>query len=747
MRQTSPCRCPAMALPSGSSRIAREIACGFPVGWFVCLVVLFLSFLLSSCSAITSASPADPPAVIVAVTPASAIVAINGAAQFTVTVQNATDAAIQWEVNNVPGGTAAMGTITSMGTYQAPATVPGSNVQVTAVLQADTSRFGSANVTVVPPVSVSPRQVAVTTSETIQFQATVPAGAGAVNWSSTGGSVNAGGLYTPPPGAGTFTVTATSQSDSTSRASATVYVTDFAGDTSWRNDAGLTGQNQHELALSPATLGAGLFAKLASCPVDGQIYAQPLYVANLAINGQAHNVVYVVTEHDSVYAFDADAVPCQQVWMTSFLNDVLGITPVPSTDVPGADITPEIGITGTPVIDRASGTLYLVARTEESTIFGQNYFQRLHALDIVTGSEKFLGPVAIVASAPCGPRISAPNILCGDGNDGTDHIPFDPLLENQRAGLQLVNGKVYVAFAGPDTTNGFHGWLLAYSAATLAQVDAFNSTPNTYGGGIVAAPSADSAGNIYVATGYGRFDSALALLSRKDFAQSVLELLPPPPSFSIANASTDTFTPFNQSVLTANQNDLGATGILVLPDQVGAANPRMAVVGGTQSVLYLLNRDNLGGFTLGGPDQVLKTLKLNGGIYGTPAYWQSMIYTAAAGDALKAFSLAGGTLAGAPSSQSGVAFGSQGASPAVSSNGASGGIVWVVDTSGLDAASSAPAVLHAYDATNLARELYNSSAKAADAAGPAVPLAVPTVANGKVYVGTQNELSVYGLVP
>ena len=434
--------------------------------------------------------------------------------------------------------------------------------------------------------------------------------------------------------------------------------------------------------------------------MDGQVYAEPLYVANLPIGGQARNVVYVVTEHDSVYAFDADAVPCQQIWMTSFLDDVLGITPVQSTDLPGSDISPEVGITGTPVIDRASGTMYLVARTEESTPFGLNYFQRLHALDIVTGSDKLGGPVAIAASV----------LGSGDGTDGTGHVNFDPLLENQHAGMQLVNGNVYVAFAGPDTTNGFHGWLLAYSAATLAQVDAFNSTPNTFGGGIVAAPSADSAGNIYVATGHGKFDSALPLLSRKDFAQSVLELLPPP--FSIADASKDTFTPFNQSVLTANQNDLGATGVLVLPDQIGAANPRLAVVGGTQGTLYLLDRDNLGGFTSGGPDQVLKTLNLTGGIYGTPAYWQSAIYTAAAGDALKAFSLAGGTLATAPSSQSSVAFGSQGSSPAISSNGASGGIVWVVDTSGLDSASSAPAILRAYDATNLAHEIYNSSAKA-----------------------------------
>jgi hypothetical protein len=677
--------------------------------------------------------------VIVAVAPAAATVATGSTAQFTATVQNTSAASVQWEVDSVPGGAAATGTINSSGMYRAPSDVPGTTVKITAVLQTDTTRFGSADVTVVPPVSLSPRQAALTTSETVQFQVAGPTTNSGVTWSASGGSITTSGLYTPPVGAGIFTVTATSQSDPTISSGATVYVTDFAGNLSWRNDSGLTGQNRQELALSPAMLAAGAFGKISSCAVDGQIYAQPLYVANLTIGGQVHNVVYVATEHDTVYAFDADAVPCQTIWKRNFLSDVLGITPVPAADIPGSDITPEIGITGTPVIDRASGTLYLVARTEESGLFGQGYFQRLHALDIVSGSEKFDGPVALLASAPCGPRIST--AACGDGNDGSDHIPFDrPFdqpLENQRAGLQLINGKVYIAFTGHDPTSGFHGWLLVYDAATLTQADFFITTPNGRRGGITAAPSFDVAGNlynIYVATGHGTFDASLPLLPPKDFAQTLLRLHPPP------LAIADTFTPFNQSVLTQNQSDFGSSGVLILPDQIGAPNPHLAVVGGTQGALYLLNRDNLGGFTSTAPG-VVKTLNLTRGIYGTPAYWQNTLYIAAAGDAIKAFSLAGGTLTDAPSSQSSATFGSQGASPVVSSNGASSGVVWVLDTGG------APAVLHAYDAANLAVELYSSAGKATDAAGPAVPLAVPTVANGKVYVGTQNELTVYGLVP
>ena len=632
-----------------------------------------------------------------------------------------------------------MGTVNSTGMYHAPASVPGTPVQITAALQTDASRFGSAAVTVVVPVSVTPRQAALTTSETMQFQAAGPATNSGVTWSVSagGGAISASGLYVPPAASGIFTVTATSLSDSTASSSSAIYVTDFAGNLSWRNDSGLTGQNRQELALSPATVASGSFGKLSSCPVDGQIYGQPLYVSNVAMGGgQFRNVVYVATEHDSVYAFDADAVPCQQIWKTSFLDDVLGITPVPSSDLSDAgiapDIAPEIGITGTPVIDRASGTLYVVAKTKESTTLGPDYFQRLHALDIVTGSEKFGGPTKVVATA----------LGTGDGTEN-GNVSFDSLIENQRAGLQLINGKVYIAFSGHDPTSRFHGWLLVYDAATVAQLDAFNSTPDLSRGGVLSAPSSDPLGNIYAATGHGGYGTSPLAPFRKNFGQTALKLQGPP--LTIASFSADTFTPFDQVSLTANQGDFGATGVLILPDQTGA--PHLAVVGATNGALYLLNRDNLGGFTLGGPDQVVKTLNLTRGIYGTPAYWQNAqntLYIAAAGDALKAFSLAGGTLADAPSSQSSAIFGLQGASPVISSNGGNGGVVWALDTSG---APTAPAVLHAYDAANLAHELYSSAVKMTDAAGAAINLAVPTVANGKVYVGTQNELTVYGLGP
>jgi len=707
---------------------------------FARLATLLLATLLNSCAGGTGGAvgPATP-VVTVSVVPSTATVGTNATAQFLATVQNASGATVQWQVNRIPGGGGAVGTISAAGLYQAPASVPGTAVTITAVLQADVSRFGVAEVSVVPPVSLSPRQASLTRSQTLQFQAAGPGvDNSSVIWAASGGSVSASGLYTPPSSAGIYTVTATSRSDPAAGASVTIYVTNFAGHSSWRNDPGLTGQNHLELALNPSTLASGLFGKISSCAVDGQIYAQPLYAANLAVGSLIRNVVYVATQHDSIYAFDADANPCQQIWKRSFLDLAAGDTPVPASDLSGSDISPEIGITGTPVIDRASGTLYVVARTRENAPLGLGYvyFQRLHALDIVTGSEKFGGPVAISATAPG----------IGDGSNGTLQVPFDPLLENQRAALQLTGGRVYVAFSGHGQANSFHGWLLVYDAATLAPAGVFNTTPNGSRGGFAqsgAGPSADPAGNVFAATGQGTFDAGLSPFFRKNFGQTLLKL-----QFSPDLAIMDTFTPYDQASLTLDRSDLGSSGVLVLPDQIGAPNPRLAVIGGTHGVLYLVNRDNLGGFTPSpGPDRVVKSLSLAKSIYGTPAYWQNTLYVAAAGDTLKAFSLAGGTLANAPSSQSSATVGAPGASPAVSSNGASGGIVWVLDTSGADSTPAGPAVLRAYDAANLARELYNSALRAEDAAGTAVRLAVPTVANGKVYVGTQNELTVYGLLP
>jgi hypothetical protein len=664
----------------------------------------------------------------VSVVPSTLTLATGASAQFLATLHGDLNGFIRWEVNRIPGGNSEVGRIDESGLYQAPAAVPSDSVTITAVLSADTRRFGVANVTVVEPITIQPARAALVLSQTIQFQATTLEDVN-VDWAASGGTVTAAGLYTAPEEAGLYTVSAVSRADPAIRTEATVYVTDLAGVFSWRNDTGLTGQNRQELALSPATVGPDSFGKIASCPVDGQVYAQPLYVAGLVIGGRARNLVFVATQHDSLYAFDADSTSCEQIWKRSFLDEVAGATPIPAIDLPSADIAPEVGITGTPVIDPASKTLYLVARTKEAT--GPSYVQKLHALDLATGNEKPGSAVKISASVPG----------TGDGSTGSGpdaQVALDPLIANQRAGLQLVGGRVYIAFDGHGQTTFGHGWLLVYDATTLQQVAVFNTTPDRSLGGIGATPSADDAGNFYLATGRGAFDLTLPTHLKRSVGQTLLKLLPSPLTI------TDFFTPIDHVSLTLNQHDFGRNGVVVLPSQAGGIDKPLAVVGGGQGTLYLIDRSDMGGLTEGsGVDDVITTVPLFRPLHTTPAYWQDTLYVAATNDVLKAFSLAGGTLAGAPHQQSNTNFGAGGASLSISSHGPNGGIVWALDTSD----SSEPAVLRAYDASDLSRELYSSAAKTSDAAGLATSGAVPTVANGRVYAGTQNDLTIYSLLP
>lgn len=492
----------------------------------------------------------------------------------------------------------------------------------------------------------------------------------------------------------------------------------FSGTFTYRNDNARTGQNRNETILTPATVDQARFGKVFSYPVDGNIYAQPLYVANVQVPGRGSvNVVYVATQHDSVYAFDADGKLSSPLWKASFIN------PVPSADVQCGDITPEVGITGTPVIDPDTGTLYVVAKTKENG----NYFQRLHALNIATGAEKFGGPMVIQASV--------------QGSQG--NIPFDPLRENQRSALLLSRGVVYIAFASYCDIGPYHGWILGYNAGTLQQVAVFNTTPDGDKGGIWQSGcglSADSNGNVYAIVGNGSFGG-------RNFGDSVLKL-----STSGGLSVADFFTPSDEDTLSSGDLDLGSGGALILPDQLGTAHPHLLLGGGKQGILYLLDRDNLGQFHVS--DQVVQAVTvtvtsgdISEGIFNTPAFWENTIYLLDVNDVLKAYRLLNtGLLSTAPTSQASAVFSFPGAHPVVSSNGSAGGIVWVLDASAFN--SVGPAVLFAYDATDLTRKLYDSTqAGVRDLAGPAVKFAVPAVANGRVYVGTQNELTAYGPLP
>jgi hypothetical protein len=759
--------------PSGAATASYAAPASVSSPLMVTVAAVLQSNPTTASSAMVTINPLPPPKI--TISPANPTVVTGGSQQFTASVQNGSQAVI-WEVNNIAGGSATSGTISSSGFYAAPTQIPNpSAVTITALLFSDSSVSGSTRLTIVPPtptVSISPSTANVIGGQTLQFSAIVQNSTAAAIWQVNGlpggsqadGTIAVSGLYTATYSAPsvssplTVTVTAVLQSNPPLSASAGVTVVPlntFTGVYSWRNDNRLTGQNAQEAVLTPLSVSSttgSTFKKLFGCAVDGQIFAQPLYVANVMIGSISHNVVYVATEHDSVYAFDADANPCQTLWQVSLIDP--GATTVPANDpnLSGqTDIVPEIGITGTPVIDPSTAALYVVSKSRTLVNGSPAYTQKLHALDLaagwvggVAGAEKFGGPAIIQAFVNGN----------GDGtNSGTISFQSMSLTENQRSALLLTAGNVYVAFDSYSDTDPFHGWLFAYDAADLRTAPAvFISTQNGTHGGIGesgAAPSADANGNVFAATSDGTFD---ANSGGPDYAETLLKLQTngATASFTVA----DSFTPWNQSTLNFTHRYFGSTGVLLLPDSAGSsAHPNLALAGNELGNLYLVDRNNLGGFSsTPGVDNIVQTLSLSGSNFGTPAYWaaNNTVYVAAAGDNLRALPLSSGMLSSLlcspPSFCSADTFPSFGASPVISSNGSTAGIVWALDTSGY--VTSSPAVLHAYDATNLANELYvspSSTGGPASPAGPAVKFAVPTVANGKVYIGTQNELSVFGL--
>jgi hypothetical protein len=499
--------------------------------------------------------------------------------------------------------------------------------------------------------------------------------------------------------------------------------------TTYHYDNARSGLNSQETTLTPANVNIGSFGKLFSFTVDGEIYGQPLYVPNVSIGGSAHNVVYVATEHDGVFAFDADGKTTSPLWQQSFINPAAGVTTVNSnTDFPQAngpydDIYPEIGITSTPVIDASTGTMYVVAKTKENG----KYIQRLHALDIATGAEKFNGPVAIQASMP------------GQGvvNDGKGNIVFDPYIGNQRSALLLLNGTVYLAFASHGDFDPFLGWVLGYDAQTLQQKVVFAPTPDGAGGGIWESgdgPAADAAGNIFLAVSNGDYT---AYSGGRDYGDSALKLQPSNGTLNVQ----DWFTPFDFQQLNDLDHDLGSGGAILLPDQVSGP-AHLMVAGGKGGQLYVINRDNMGKNHVADNNQIVQQIALPGPLFGVPAAWGNRLYVQSLKGPMQCYANNGGQFTA--TSNTGQTFGYPGSSPAVSSNGSSSGIVWTLDATAWD---NGPAVLHAYDATDCSKELYNSAQNGSrDTAGTAVKFSVPTIANGKVYVSGDGTLTVYGLL-
>jgi len=521
----------------------------------------------------------------------------------------------------------------------------------------------------------------------------------------------------------------------------------FAGVLTSHNDNARTGQNLNETALTTTNVNSKQFGKLFSYPVDGQIYAQPLYLPNVSMPNQGvHNVIYVATENDSLFAFDADGLAPYVLWQLSFINAANGTTTIDCITVDiVCNIYPITGITSTPVIDPTSNTIYVLVRTQQNDTWAQS----LHALDITTGAEKFGGPVEVNA------------IVAGTGaGSSRGKVMFDTLHDTQRAGLLLANGNVYIGWAGQA-----HGWIMAYNATTLKQVAVVNTTPNGTLGGLWQAGNgiaADSLGNVYFATGDGTFDLNTGGV---DFGDTLMKM--------DANLNVlDYFTPMDQACrLLPNDLDLGSGGPLVLPAQAGSYADEIIqagkggspcdLFGTTYAVpIYLVNRDDMGEYD---PQQDQDIQTVEGtvhGYWGSPAYWQGpsaqylyysgMTNESGGGDYLKQYTLTDGLVSTAPVEQTPNLF-PVGSTPSISANGTSNGILWTVERKDILSSSPGthPAVLYAYDATDVATELYNSAQVKTlrDQPGCANKFITPTIANGKVYVGTQNELDVYGVLP
>jgi hypothetical protein len=520
-------------------------------------------------------------------------------------------------------------------------------------------------------------------------------------------------------------------------------------------DIARSGANTNESILTTSNVNTGSFGKLFSQTVDAQVYAQPLYMSAVTISGKGtHNVVFVATENDSLYAFDADTnggANASPLWKITLLDAAhgaaSGATAVPNGDVSTDDINPLIGITGTPVIDPSTNTLYIVGKTKENG----NYVQRLHALDITTGSEKFGGPVALSGT------------VSGNGNGSSGGtLNWDPKWENQRAGLLLLNGIVYIPFAAHGDNGPWHGWILAYNASTLKQTSAWCASANGIGAGVWMSGSGLAAdtdnpngtspgGRLFIATGNGTFDASRPYTNTMDYGDSIVRL-------EITNGVmkvADSFTPLNQSTLNSEDRDVAAGGVLLLPDQSSGGHTHLLVQTGKEGRIYVVDRDNMGGFS-SSSDNIVEEIPVNnsgqtnqnfqiGGVWGMPAFGNNTVYIWASDDNMKSFPLSGGKISTTPSKTASQSASFPSPTPVIASNGSGNPILWTVQTDNYN--SNGNADLRAYDATNIGTTLYDSSTNSSrDNPGESVKFVVPTVINGKVYVGANGALAVYGLL-
>jgi hypothetical protein len=529
----------------------------------------------------------------------------------------------------------------------------------------------------------------------------------------------------------TFKVTVSNAAGTITSAAATLTVsaTAAAGTDvlTYHNDNSRSAQNLTETVLTPANVNATQFGLLRVLPADGLVDGQPLIASNLSVSGVLRNVVYVVTENDSVYSYDADT------GAALVHVSVLGSGETPSDTRGCSQVVPQIGITSTPVIDRSvgpNGTVYVVAMSKNAA---GAYFQRLHALDLVTLAERPNSPVVIQATYP------------GTANNSVGMTSFQPGQYEERAGLLLLSGTVYTAWTSHCDQTPYNGWIIGYDESTLAQSQVLNVTPNGSEGAIWQAGggmAADSAGNIYALVANGTFDTTLDATGfpfQGDYGNAFIKL-----SSASMLQVTDYFDMDNTVAESNGDVDLGSGGAMLLPDQTDSTGVvrQLAVGAGKDGHLYVVNRSNMGKFSMSN-NAIWEDMPgaLPGGIWATPAYFQGTVYYGDVGGTLKAFGIQQALLGKTPTSQTSISFAYPGTAPAVSANGSSDGIVWAVQNSN-------PAALHAFAAGNLATELYNSNqaANGRDNFGAGNKFMTPSIANGKVYVGTPTGVAVFGLL-
>ena len=495
-------------------------------------------------------------------------------------------------------------------------------------------------------------------------------------------------------------------------------------------DNARTGANLLETILTPQNVNVGQFGRIAFFPVDGDVYAQPLYVPKLEIPGRgSHNVVFIATEKDSVYAFDADATSTEPLWQVSFVDAKKYISPVSNRDVFCPFIQPDVGITSTPVIDLSSKTLYALARTREAENGKWVFRQKLHALDLVTGAEKLGGPITIRASFQGDKSLFSKGVT-----------EFDPLRENQRAALLLVNNNVFITWASSCDVGPYYGWVMSYDARTLKQTGVLNVSPGAKESGIWqadAGPAADGSGNVYLITGNGKFTAASG---GRDYGDSVLKIALTPNGLAVR----DYFTPADQEHLNDTDGDFGSGSPILLPDQP-APHSHLLLAAGKSAKLYELDRDNLGHFHAADDSNAVQVVPAGAQSFGAPAYWNGHVFYFLMNDYLRDYALQNGRLSAQPVAKSNTNINDPG-TPAISANGAKNGIVWIVSTKVWNGPDQ-PAVLFAYDAADVSRELYNSTQNPTrDGAGYALRFTIPTIADGRVYVPTKRRIDVFGLL-